>query len=118
MQLQEKRFWKTKNEDVYDLGSRIEPDNPFRIPPETEKPYDPLELDKDDDYAKALAYISNDDAMSKPGKSDFVLHEDGFPIKEIIHIGRHAQVRSTSLKSPRLLTLRLPRLVVSSLSPP
>eukprot|EP01128_Nolandella_sp_AFSM9_P011689 TRINITY_DN85_c1_g1_i1.p1 TRINITY_DN85_c1_g1~~TRINITY_DN85_c1_g1_i1.p1 ORF type:complete len:311 (+),score=74.57 TRINITY_DN85_c1_g1_i1:94-1026(+) len=88
---QEEIFWQNKADDTADMVER-ERVNPWALPEEKEKPYDPLDLDDETDFAKAMAYVSNEEALNPIANSDIKDVRVRYTIREVLHVARHTQV--------------------------
>jgi len=91
-----KLYWpnKAKDEDSYQYT--IPPDPMPQTAQIEEKPYDMLNMDKDDDFAKVMSFISSEQS-NLPDEESYVKERqeddsERFTINEVLKVGRHTQV--------------------------
>jgi len=84
----EGKYWPNKSEHLETIATSESPD--LFNEDLKEKPYDELDLDNDEDFAKAMSYISNEHSIAPISGDEY--EGDRFPVREILKVSRHTQI--------------------------
>jgi small subunit ribosomal protein S5 len=86
------KFWTKRDEHISKLATNELPN--LWQPVEKTKPYDPMDLDTDEDFGKAVSYVSSDtkSSISEDPAKEEELEEEKYPVREILKVGRHTQM--------------------------